>query len=395
MRYDVLIIGGVAAGTKIAAKTRREDLDCSIGLFTEDDDISYAGCGLPYYLGGIIQTRRQLVVRKPEQLKELNNVDVMVKQQVRAIDPEAHTVEVLDLESGESRTVGYGKLALATGARSLRPPIPGIEMEGIHTLRSVQDADTILALISEDAIGHVVIVGGGFIGIEVAENFAERGIECTVVEMLPQILPPFEEEIAKHLEKHLRANKVTVLTGAKVEGFEGEGGRVTKVKTTKGVIRTDFVLLSIGVTPNSELAKNIGLELGLRNTIKADPSGRTSHPDIFTAGDCTGTRHVITGKEAWIPMGSTANKQGRVAALTLTGSHDEFPGTLGTTVVKVFDLFAGRTGLGMKEAKDAGFDPISCMVTTKDKAHYYPGTEPISITLIAEKGTGRLLGGQI
>ncbi len=392
--YDILVIGGVAAGTKVAAKARRGDIAASIGVLTEDPDISYAGCGLPYYLGGVIQTRRQLVVRTPEELKRYNGVEVLTRHRVTSIDPDGQTVAVSNLETGGKEAVSYGKLVLATGARPVRPPIPGIDLGGIHVLRSVTDADSVQASLEGKDDGKVVIVGGGFIGIEVAENLTEKGMDVTVVEMLPQILPPFDPEVALHIQNHLKEKGVKVMTASKVEAFEGDG-TVEKVVTSGGAVDADLVVLSIGVAPNSALAEDAGIELGLRKAIKIDGSGRTNLPDIYAAGDCSTVDHVITGDEAWVPMGSTSNKQGRVAAITLGGGDDAFPGTLGTTVVKVFDISAGRTGLGIREAKEKGYDPVSVTVPADDRAHYYPGSRRIFVKLIADRGSGRLLGAQV
>lgn len=391
-KYDLIVIGGVAAGTKAAAKTRREKPDWKIAIITRDDDVSYAGCGLPYFIGDIIQSRGQLVVRTPETLRLVHSIDVFTGHSVLSIDREKHTVSVQKTDSKEKLEFGYKKLLLATGASAMRPPIPGIDSKRIHTLRSVTDADAILAGMDGKA-GTAVVVGGGFIGIEVAENLKHRGWEVTVIEMLPQILPPFDLEIALLMQKHLEKNGVRTVTGTCVQSFcEKDGG--VEVATSNGAFRADIVILSIGIKPNNGLACDSGLELGCRGTIRVDACGRTSDPDIFAAGDCASTFSVTSGNEAWSPMGSTANKQARAAALTLTGTESEFPGVLGTMIVKAFGFSAARTGVNEREARESKMNAVSVTVPSDDRAHYYPGSEKIAIKLTADAETGELLGCQ-
>jgi NADPH-dependent 2,4-dienoyl-CoA reductase/sulfur reductase-like enzyme/rhodanese-related sulfurtransferase len=391
-KYDLIVIGGVAAGTKAAAKARREKPDWSIAIITKDHDVSYAGCGLPYYIGDVIQNRAQLVVRNPETLKLNHGLDVLMRHNATSIDRTAHTVSVENLETGEKFQMKYGKLVLATGASALRPPIPGIDSERILTLRTVMDADAILARVREMQ-GRVVVVGGGFIGIEMAENLKIRGWDVTIVEMLPQILPPFDLEIALMMQKHLEKNGVKVMTGTCVESFSKMDAGV-EVATSNGNIAADFVILSIGIKPNSELAKDAGLELGCRGTVRVDRAGRTSDPDIFAAGDCASTFWLLSGSDAWSPMGSSANKQARATALTLTGTETQFPGVLGTMIVKAFGFSAARTGLNEREARDGKIETICVTVPADDRAHYHPGSEKMAIKLLAHAETGEILGCQ-
>lgn len=393
--YDVVVVGGVAAGTKVAAKARRENLDWKIAVITQDDDISYAGCGLPYYLGGVIETRGELVVKTPEELKITKEINVLTRHEVTSIDPDGHTVVATKMDTGEVLSFTYKKLVLATGAKPVRPPIPGIDSDRIYTLRTVTDADAIKEMIESGQAKDAVIVGGGFIGIEVAENLIEQGLRVSIVEMMPQILPQFDREVAAYMENHLILKGADIRVNDRVEAFEEEPDGRLKVKTSKTELNADFVLLSIGVVPNTELAKNAGLELGVRGTIKVDASGRTSHPDIFAAGDCVSMTGLYTGKETWMPMGSTANKQARATALTMTGQADGFPGILGTMVVKVFDVNAGRTGMSEREAREAGFDVVSCLVPSDDRAHYYPGAKKIILKMVADRATEKVLGIQI
>ena len=395
-QYDLIVICGVAAGTKAAAKTRREKRDWKIIVITQDHDVSYAGCGLPYYQGGIISTREQLVVKTPEAHKEFSNLDMMVRHEVTDIDRAAKTVTVQNMNSKETFQLGYGKLFIATGAEPIVPPIPGADLDRVQTVRTVKDADSIMQIIesnSSDAPKHATIIGAGFIGIEMAENLKDIGWDVTIVEMLPQILPPFDMDMASHVEKHMVNKGVKILTGHQVKSIV-DGERLT-IKTSENSFSTDLVIMSIGVKPNNKLAKKIGLELGVRGAIKVDPEGRTSDSNIFSSGDCATTMGAVSGSEVWAPMGSTANKQARLAALTLTGDEHSFPGVLGTIAVKAFDVSAAKTGLNEREAKEAGLDFITSIAPADDRAHYYPGSNKICTKLIAEKSTGKILGAQI
>ncbi len=391
--YDLVVVGGVAAGTKAAAKARRERRNWKIAIVTQDTDVSYAGCGLPYYLGGVIPNRAALIVKNPDKLKCSNDLDIFVEHRVLSVDRAAKTVLVKFLETGQEFPLKYSKLFLATGAQAVRPPIPGADSPRVMTLRTVDDADKLLGQVGAGKPGKCVVVGGGFIGIEVAENVAARGWQVAIVEMLPQILPPFDEEVALFVQRHLEKKGIKVVTGAKVsEICDGAGG--CTVKTSSGAFDADVVVMSVGVKPEARLAKESGLELGAKGAIKVDASGRTSDPDIFAAGDCATTFGLISKSEVWAPMGSTANKQARAAALTLTGSEGSFPGVLGTMAVKAFEVLAAKTGLCEREAREAGLDIVAVTVPADDRAHYYPGSQKIAIKVVADRKTGRILGAQ-
>lgn len=392
--YDLIVIGGVAAGTKAAAKARREKRDWKIAVITQENDVSYAGCGLPYYLGGIIQTRNQLVVKTPEKLCSVSDLEIIVGHRAMVIDRKAHTITVQNLVTGEIITMNYGKLMLATGARSVIPPIPGVDLDGVLALRTVTDADEILRRICCRDSGRAIIVGGGFIGIEVAENLVARNWDVTIIEMLPQILPPFDEDVALYIQRHIEKKGVKVLTDTQVRTISKEGDAL-EVDAGGNEVETDMVIMSVGVRPNSELAKDAGIELGAKGAIRVDTAGRTSDPDIYASGDCATTHGLVSDSEVWAPMGSTANKQARAAALALTGQQGKFPGVLGTIVVKAFDVSAAKVGLNAAEAEKAGVEWISALVPSDDRAHYYPGSQKIAIKLIAEKKTGKILGAQV
>jgi NADPH-dependent 2,4-dienoyl-CoA reductase/sulfur reductase-like enzyme/rhodanese-related sulfurtransferase len=391
--YDLVVVGGVAAGTKAAAKARRERRDWKIAIVTQDADVSYAGCGLPYYIGGVIPNRAALIVKTPDKLKCANDLDIMVMHRALSIDRKARTIVVKSIESGREFQMRYGKLFLATGAQAVRPPIPGADGPLVRTLRSVEDADAILGMMAAKAGGSAVVVGGGFIGIEVAENLHARGWHVTIVEMLPQILPPFDEELALYVQRHIESKGVKLLTGAKVTEIAEADGKAL-VRTSAGDVPSDLVVMSVGVRPETALAKDAGLELGVKGAIKVDASGRTSDPDIFASGDCATTFGLVSKSGVWAPMGSTANKQARGASLTLTGSESTFPGVLGTMAVKAFEVSAAKTGMCEREAREAGLDAVSVLVPADDRAHYYPGSQKIAVKVVADRKTGRILGAQ-
>lgn len=396
--YDLIVVGGVAAGTKVAAKTRREMPDWNIAIITDEAHISYAGCGLPYYLGDVITSEDELLVMTPEDFSREKNIDVLVRLRALSIDHNARALEVMDLDSGVKRSFYYRKLVIATGARPFRPQLPGIDLDRIYTVRNLGDAVRIKECILARDFGKVVIVGGGLIGVEMAENLAETGLEVTIVEMLPHILPMFDEEVAAFIVSHLDQRGVRVKSSTRVLGFSGKAdypGSVGCVITDGGSLNTDAVIFSIGVRPTTDLCDDVGVKLGCHGAIRAGPDGRTNIPDIYASGDCCTTFHRGTGEEAWLPMGSTANKHARAVGMTISGQNDKFPGVLGTCIVKAFDLTVGRTGLNAGDAEAMGIEAISVIVSVNDRAHYYPGAEKIFIKLLVDRNTTVILGGQI
>lgn len=396
MPKKVLVIGGVASGTKAAAKVIRENPDFIVTVITEEEYISYAGCGLPYYIGNVIEKKEALTVMNPAKFKE-KGVTVFLNHRAEKIDPSQKKVFAKDLSTGKSHEFSYDKLVIATGAKPIVPPIAGAELDGIYTLRSVTDAFIIRDVIAKKEIKSAVVVGGGFIGLEVAENLVLQGVKVTVVELLDQILPNFDREIALLAENHLRKKGIQILTGEKVEAVEGVDGKVHMVITDQGKIFADMVLFAVGVRPNTQIAAHAGIELGVKGTIKVNEYMETNIRDIYAVGDCAENINIITDDPAWYPMGSTANKMGRVAALNLCSKNrvDSLEGVLGTTIVKLFDINVAKTGFSEREAKDKGFDVITVMVPTDDRAHYYPGAKNIITKLVVDKTTHRLLGVQI
>ncbi|RKY26846.1 MAG: dehydrogenase [Planctomycetota bacterium] len=392
----ILIIGGVAAGTKAAAKCRRESPEADITIITDERYISYAGCGLPYFIGSRME-RGQLEVMQVAQFAARNDVEILTEHRALSINAEHKTVLAKDLREGSEKEFAYDVLILATGSSPFSPPLGGIDIKNIFTLRTIGDGEAIKSLVDSGRVKNAVIVGGGYIGLEVAENLVERGVRVSIVEALEHICPRFDEEIAIMVQNHLKEKGVTVYTGQKVVRFHGnDAGEVSHAELENGdMIEADMILWSVGVRPNTELAKTAGIELGESGAIKVDNRMQTSVPDIYAAGDCAETTHVVTGRQVWIPLGSTANKMGRVAAINACGGRETFPGVLGSSVVKVFEMNLATTGLTAKAARAEGYDVETVLVPETDRAGYIPGFEVIVTKLVADRKTRRVLGGQV
>lgn len=396
MKERILIIGAVAAGTKAAAKIKRENPAAEVVVVTKDRDISYAGCGLPYFIGGLIEERKELIVKTPEDFEAATGAAVWTLCEATKIDPKEKTVKIENLLTKEETLFSYDKLVIATGASPFVPPIPGRELKGVYTLRTIDDAVAIREAVDRGSAKKAVIVGGGFIGLEVAENLKDQGVEVSIVELVPHILPPFDEEMALYAQNYIQEQGVNIYTQEKVAFLEGAEGKIQRVITDQREIEADLVVLSVGVRPNAALAKEAGIEIGTTGAIKTNAFMETSIPDIYAVGDCAETKHLVTGAPAWIPMGSTANKMGRVAAINLADTGKErLPGVLGTTIVKLFKLNAGKTGLSERDAKKAGYQVETAIVPANDRAHYYPGYREIITKLIVDKKSHKVLGAQV
>ncbi len=390
----VLIIGGVAAGTKTAAKLKREDRDLDVTILTKSRDISYAGCGLPYYVGGLIEAEDELVVNTPAQYSALTGVQVFTGREAIAVDPAAKSVTVRKVDTGEMETHTYDKLVIAAGASPIVPDIEGSKQAGVFTLRTPQDAVALRSWIQERGAKRAVVVGGGFIGLETAENLHKQGLSVTVIDVAPQVLPGvLDPEMAVYVKKHLLNNGVHVRTSTKADRLAGTG-TVTGVHTSVGLLPADVVVLSIGIQPNTVFLEGTGIEM-VKGAIVTDRCMATSLPDIYAAGDCALVRNRITGTPQHSPMGSSANLEGRTLAQVLTGSDKVYQGVLGTGVVRLPGLSCGRTGLTEAAARAAGYDVVSVLVVTDDKAHYYPGAAFFATKLVADRATHRLLGMQV
>ena len=391
----VLILGGVAAGTKAAAKLKREMPDAQVTILTRGKDISYAGCGLPYYVGGAIASRAALVVNSPEQFSGLTGAEVLTGREAFKVDPEARAVLARNLETGAEERYEYDELILAVGASASVPPLEGVGLNGVFTMRTPDDAVAARDYIDQTGARRAVVIGGGFIGLELAENLKAKGLTVTVVEALPQIMSNvLDPEMADYARKQLVKAGIRVLTGTTASKFSGDE-KVQSVATSAGVLPADVVVLSVGVKPNTAFLNGTGLEMN-RGTILVDSRMRTNLAHIYAAGDCTQVTNRLTGAGQWSPMGSSANLEARVLAEDLAGGNKAFPGVLGTAVVKLLDnLNCGRTGLTEAAAKQAGFDPVTALAVTDDKAHYYPGASTFVTKLIADRASRRLLGIQV
>lgn len=391
----VVVIGGVAAGTKAAAKLKREQPDAQVVIYTKGRDISYAGCGLPYYLGGEIPTREGLIVNTPEKYAGLTGAQVFTGKEAIALDSAAKTVTLRDVDTGAEETQGYDKLILAVGAEPFVPPVAGTELPGVFRMRTPDDAIEARAWAEQNSCRKAVVVGGGFIGLEVAENLMARGLSVTVVDMAAQLMPNiFDPEMAGYVKRQLQAKGMRVLTGTALKGIAGTE-KAEGVETDAGLLPADLVVLAIGVRPATAFLEGSGLDL-FKGTIRVDARQQTNLPDVYAVGDCAMVFNALTGKPQWSAMGSTANLTGRCLARNLSGHEALYGGCLGTGVVRLMEgLNAGRTGLTEAQAKDAGYDPVSVVCVTDDKAHYYPGAGAFITKLIADRASHKLLGIQV
>jgi NADPH-dependent 2,4-dienoyl-CoA reductase/sulfur reductase-like enzyme len=392
----LVVIGGVAAGMSAASKARRSDPELDIVVFEKGEWISYSACGLPYFVGGLVERPDQLVARTVEGFAK-QRIDVKLRHAVTGIDTQNRVVHVVDQSSpgGRSFDVPYDALMIATGARPIRPDVARLDLEGVFNVYQMPDALTLREFIARRKPKRAVIVGGGYIGLELAESLARFGIELHVVQRPPQLFSSIDKEITDLVARELDRHAVDLTLGDSVlEACEGEDGHVTCVQTSMGTIPTDLVLVATGARPNVELAARAGITLGAAGAIAIDNHQRTSAPDVYAGGDCAEHFHRILRRPTWVPLGTTANKQGRVAGANIAGDDTVFPGIVGTTITRVFDLEVGRTGLTEAEAKKEGLDYAATVVDYTDIAGYYPGAAPLRIKLVAERSSGRLLGVQ-
>ncbi|MDE6935136.1 MAG: FAD-dependent oxidoreductase [Oscillospiraceae bacterium] len=391
----VLVLGGVAAGTKVAAKLLREDRSCEVTVLTKGRDISYAGCGLPYYVGGVIQEKSELIVNTPEKFASLTGAKVLTQTEATAVKPAEHKVIARDLQSGEEQEYSYDKLVIATGASPFLPPVQGLDLQNVFAMRTPDDAIALREALEGGGIKRAVVAGGGFIGLEVAENLAAKGVKTTVIDFAPHVLPNFlDPELCEYVENKMADAGIMPMTGVSLEGVEGSG-KVEKVLTSKRAMKADALVLAIGIRPNTAFLEGSGIEM-FKGTILTDAHMRTNVADIYAAGDCAMVTNRQTGKPAWSPMGSTANIAGRILAENLAGKDVSYPGVLGTGVAKLpGGLNVGRTGLTETAARAEGLDVVTATAAVDDKAHYYPGSGVLLIKLTADRASRKLLGVQV
>ena len=391
----IVIIGGVAGGATAAARIRRLDEKAEIVVFERSGFISYANCGLPYYIGGVIEDESDLTLQTPESFWKRFRVKMNVEHEVIEISPENKTVTVKNLETGEVFTESYDKLLLSPGAKPIKPGFEGIESDRIFTLRTVEDTLKIKKYLNAYHPGSAVVVGGGFIGIEVAENLRELGVKVTLVEAADQLMAPFDNDMASFIHAELRKNGIELMLGRMVEGFADTDSGIDVRLKDFGTIHTDMVFMAIGVAPETTLAKSAGLELGIKGSIVVNDRMETSVPDIYAVGDAVQIRNFVTGTDTLISLAGPANKQGRIAADNICGGDSRYTGGQGSSVIKIFDMTAAVTGINEKTARSLGLDTDKVILSLMSHAGYYPGGKVMTMKVLFEKGSYRILGAQI
>ena len=396
MTRRLVIIGGDAAGMSAAAQARRMSSpdQLEIVAFERSSRTSYAACGLPYLVGGFVAAPDSLVARTPEEHRA-NGIDVRTRHEVIAIDTLASTVTARNLDTAGESVLGYDELLIGTGASGIAPPWPGIDAQGVLQLRTLDDAAQVERLLAAGA-RRAAVVGAGYIGLEVAEGLLERGLAVTVIEQLDAPMGAvLDADMAAGIAQAMRDAGIDLRLGTAVTGFTTSDGRVTAVDTASGPVPADLVLIGLGVRPNVELARAAGIDIGAAGGVVVDDHLRTGSPHVWAAGDCVESRHRITGRPVVVALGTHANKQGRIAGTNIAGGDAAFGGVLGTAITRFKALEIARTGLTEREAAAAGLDAFAVTTEALNRAHYYPGAQPMQIKLVAERGTGRLLGAQI
>lgn len=391
----VVIVGGVAGGATAAARLRRLDEHAEIIIFERTEYVSYANCGLPYYVGGVIGEQSELTLQTPESLWTRFRIRVMVRHEVKAINPDSKTVTVRNLETGAEWDEPYDKLLLSTGAKPVIPDIDGIGSDGIFTLRTVEDAVRIESHVTANMPKSAIIAGGGYIGIEMAENLTKRGIKVILVQRPDQLMGTLDYDMASFVHVKMRQNGIDLRLNSSLAGLEEKDGRLEALLGCGERISADMAILAVGVTPDSDLAKNAGLELGIKGCIAVNERMETSVRDIYAVGDAVQVRHFVTGEPASIALAGPANKQGRIAADNICGGDSRFDGSQGTSVIKIFDMTAANTGITEREAARLGLDYESVVLSAGSHAGYYPSAKIMTIKVVYEKRTMRLLGAQI
>ena len=391
----VVIVGGVAGGATAAARIRRLEEQAEIVVFERSGFISYANCGLPYYIGGVIEDPEELTLQTPESFFSRFRVSMRVRHEVTAIHPDKKAVSVTNLETGEVFEESYDKLILSPGAKPTQPRLPGVGLNKLFTLRTVEDTFRIKAYISENHPKSAVLAGGGFISLELAENLRELGMEVTIVQRPKQLMNPFDPDMAAFIHSEMRRHGVKLALGHTVEGFEEKDGGVDVLLKDEAPLHADMVVLAIGVSPDTQLAQDAGLELGVKGSIVVNDRMETSVPDIYAVGDAVQVKHFVTGQDVLLSLAGPANKQGRIAADNICGGDSHYTGSQGSSVIKAFDMTAATTGVNETNAKKAGLDVDTVILSPMSHAGYYPGGKVMTMKVVFEKETYRLLGAQI
>ena len=391
----VVIVGGVAGGATAAARIRRLDEQAEIVVFERSGYISYANCGLPYYIGGVIEDPEDLTLQTPESFFSRFRIHMKVRHEVTAIHPDRKTVSVKNLKTGEEFEESYDKLLLSPGAKPVWPGLPGVDSDKLFTLRTVEDTFRIKEFVDEHKPKSAVMVGGGFIGLEVAENLRELGMDVTIVQRPKQLMNPFDADMASFIHSEVRKHGVKLALGYSVEGFAEKDNGVEVLLKDQPSIHADMVVLAIGVTPESSLAKDAGLALGMKGSILVNDRMETSIPDIYAVGDAVQVKHYVTGHDALIALAGPANKQGRIAADNICGGDSRYLSSQGSSVIKIFDMTAATTGINETNARKAGLDVDTVILSPMSHAGYYPGGKLMTMKVVFEKESYRLLGAQI
>ena len=391
----VVIVGGVAGGATAAARIRRLDEQAEIVVFERSGYISYANCGLPYYIGGVIEDAGELTLLTPESFHTRFRVDMKVHHEVTAIHPDRKTVSVRNLETGECFEESYDKLLLSPGAKPTQPRLPGMGIDRLFTLRTVEDTLRIRAFIDENKPRSAVLAGGGFISLELAENLRELGMDVTIVQRPKQLMNPFDADMAAFIHGEMRRHGVKLALGHTVEGFVERDGGVDVLLKDEAPLHADMVVLAIGVTPDTALAREAGLELGMKGSIAVNDRMETSVPDVYAVGDAVQVKHFVSGQDALISLAGPANRQGRIAADNICGGDSRYAGSQGSSVIKLFDMTAAATGLNETNAEKACLDVDAVILSPMSHAGYYPGGKVMTMKVVFEKETYRLLGAQI
>ena len=392
----LIVIGGDAAGMTAASKIRREQSEREIIVFERGKYTSYAACGIPYYIAGHVESEEDLIARKPKVFREKQNIDIRIRHEVIEIDAANKQIRVKDIERDEVYTETWDDLLIATGASAVKPDLPGIDAKGVFALSSLQSGIDVFNYMKKNSPKKAVIVGGGYIGIEMAEALLDRDMDVTLIDMAPQVMTTMDMDMAELILEFMKKEGIKVFPEEKLSRFENYAdGGIKSVITDKKSHHADLVILGMGVKPNSELAAEAGIKLGAGNSICVKKDLTTSVPHIWAAGDCAESYHLLKKQQVFVPLGTVANKHGLVTGINISGGKAEFPGVLGTAITKFRELEISRTGLSEKETKELGLDYKSNTIEATTLSSYYPGTGKISVKLVIEKVTGRILGGQI
>ena len=394
-KRTLVVIGGDAAGMSAASQARRNAPDLGIIVYERGEHTSYAACGMPYLVAGLVARPEQLIARTPEAFRRQSNIQALIRHEVVEIAPAQQQVRVRRLEDGSEFWQGYDELLIATGALPVVPELEGARAEGVWALKDLASGIGLARYVEEARPQRAVVVGGGYIGLEMAEALRLRGIETALIDLAPQVMTTLDEEMGVLAAKALTQIGVQLYLGEALTGFETENGRVRAVVTARRTLPCELVILGMGIRPNTALARHAGIPLGVRGAIRVNPYMQTETPHVWAAGDCIATVHRVSGQPTFVALGTVANKTGRIAGLNLTGVPTAFPGVLGTAITKVGEVEIARTGLTSRECDELGLEHVASQITSHTRAGYYPGGSEIVVRLTGDKATGRLLGGQI